>query len=193
MRVLRFATALAVVCLIAACSTSGPSGPQAGTVSGTISSSLGGAIASATVTVTPTTGTAPAAVQSAGNGTYSVPNVPGGGGTVAVSNVPANCTVPAAESYSGVNANTVTVNVQVTCAQTGTLMGTVTSSLTQGAGISGATVTVTPTGAAALPAVTTNSFGSVLGAERSLRLWHHYALEPAGRVYSVGCLQLFAE
>jgi hypothetical protein len=159
LRTLRFAAALAVVYLIAACSTSGPSGPQAGTVSGTISSSLGGAIASATVTVTPTTGTAPASVQSAANGTYSVPNVPGGGGTVAVSTVPANCTTPAPASYSGVNANTITVNVQVTCAQTGTLMGTVTSSLTQGAGISGATVTVTPTGAAALPSVTTNSSG----------------------------------
>jgi hypothetical protein len=156
---LRFAAALAVVYLIAACSSSGPSGPQAGTVSGTISSSIGGAIASATVTVTPTSGTAPASVRSAANGTYSVPNVPGGGGTVVVSNVPANCTVPAAASYSGVNANTITVNVQVTCVQTGAIMGTVTSSLTQGAGISGATVTVTPTGAAALPAVTTNSSG----------------------------------
>jgi hypothetical protein len=158
-RKLQLAAALAVVYLIAACSSSGPSGPQAGTVSGTISSSLGGAIGSATVTVTPTSGTAPASVQSAANGTYSVPNVPGGGGTVAISNVPANCTVPAAASYSGVNANTITVNVQVTCVQTGTLMGTVTSSLTQGAGISGATVTVTPTGASALPSVTTNSSG----------------------------------
>ena len=158
MRAPSSAAALAVMCLIAGCSTSGTTGNQAGTVAGTVSSSLGGALPGVTVAVTPTGQSALASVVTAANGSYSVSNVPGGGGTVGVSNVPTNCQIPAASSYSGVNGNTQTVNIQVTCQATGTLTGTVTSSATN-AGISGASVTVTPTGAAALPSVTTNSSG----------------------------------
>jgi hypothetical protein len=149
---------LTALCLLAGCSTSGSTGNQTGTVAGTVSSTLGGALGSVTVTVTPAGQTALASVVTETNGSYSVSNVPGGGGTVAVATVPTNCQIPAASSYSGVNGNTQTVNIQVTCQATGTLIGTVTSSATN-AGISGASVTVTPTGAAALPSVATNSSG----------------------------------
>ena len=115
MHALRFATATAMVCLIAACGGSGPTGPQAGTVSGTITASAGFAIGSATVAVTPGNGTAPASVQSTPTGTYSIANVPGGSGTIAVTTVPANCAAPSPTPYSGVNGNTVTVNIQITC------------------------------------------------------------------------------
>ena len=158
MRVRHFTAASAMVCLIAACSGSGPSGPQSGTVSGTLTSSLGTAVANATVTITPTGKGALPSVQTATNGSYSVSSVPGGGGSIAVTNVPSNCTAPGATSYSGVNGNTVTIDIPVTCIATGTVSGTITSSATS-AGINAVTVTVTPSGAAALPSVTTNPSG----------------------------------
>lgn len=160
MTILRLATASVVVYLIAGCSSSGTTGPQTGTVAGTVSSSLGQVLSNVTVTVTPSGQSALTAVQTTSNGSYSVASVPVGSGSVAVTGVPSNCTAPAASSYSGLTGNaTQTVNIQVTCTPpTGSLNGTITSSATN-AGIANASVTVTPSGASALPAVMTNAQG----------------------------------
>lgn len=160
MNLLRFATASVVVCLIASCSTSGTTGPETGTIAGTVSSSLGGVLANITVTVTPTGKPALPAVQTASTGSYSVSSVPIGSGYVAVSGLPNNCTVPAQAPYLGLTSNeNLTANITVTCTPpTGSLNGTITSSATN-AGIANASVTVTPSGASALPAVQTNAQG----------------------------------
>jgi hypothetical protein len=139
--------------------SSSPTSPQTGTVSGTVTNG-GNAVSGATVVVTPSGQSALGSVTTSSTGTYSVSSVPVGSGTVAVSNLPSGCTAPNASNYSGLTSNgTVTVNVALTCtAQTGTLSGTVTNSSTS-AGISGATIVVTPTGASALASVTTSSSG----------------------------------
>src|SRR5579862_3074170 len=131
--------------------------PATGTVSGTVSSSLG-PITGATVVVTPSGAAALPATTTSASGGYSVASVPVGGGTVTVSNVPSGCTAPAPVSYSGVAAAaTLTVNVPVACVGTGTLTGTISSSL--GGTLAGVTVTVTPQGHSALAGVITNSSG----------------------------------
>ncbi len=135
-------------------------GPATGTVSGGVASSLGGGIGAATVVITPTGRLALPAVQTTAGGTYSVTSVPDGSGSVALSGLPANCTAPSPANYSGLTGGgSVTVNVTATCtAPVGTVSGSVTSSL--GGGIAGVTITVTPAGGSALPAVQTNGFGT---------------------------------
>ncbi|MDQ8158203.1 MAG: carboxypeptidase regulatory-like domain-containing protein [Gemmatimonadota bacterium] len=133
-----------------------------GTVSGVVTRAAGGAaIAGATVTLTPTGGAALAAVTTDATGAYTIANVPVGGGSVAIGVLPVGCTNPGAQSYTGVVAGgTVTRNVSVTCVTltTGTVSGVVTRA--GGSGIAGATLTLTPTGGTALPAVTTNASGA---------------------------------
>ena len=133
-----------------------------GTVSGVVTRASGGAgIAGATVTLTPTGGAALAAVTTDATGAYTIANVPVGGGSVAVGTLPVGCTNPGAQPYTGVVAGgTVTRNVSVTCTTltTGTVSGVVTRA--GGSGIAGATLTLTPTGGTALPAVTTNASGA---------------------------------
>jgi hypothetical protein len=92
--------------------------PTFGTIAGTVTSSLGGGIAGASVVVTPTGGSAQPAVTTDGAGAYSRNQVPvgTGAGSVSVSNLPANCTAPAAGSYTGLTSGgTQTVNFVVTC------------------------------------------------------------------------------
>ncbi len=88
-----------------------------GTVSGVVTrASDGSAIPGATVTLTPTGGTALAAVTTSSTGAYTIGNVPAGDGSIAVGTLPAGCTVPAAQSYTGLVAGqTVTRNIVVTC------------------------------------------------------------------------------
>jgi hypothetical protein len=160
---LRVVSSLSFLLVIISCGggSSSPTSPQTGTVSGTVTSN-GTGISGASVTVTPSGQSALASVTTSGTGTYSVSSVPVGSGTVTVSNLPSGCTTPAAADYSGLTSNgTVTINVAVTCttAQLGTVSGTVTNSGTS-AGISGATIVVTPTGGTALPSVTTSSSGA---------------------------------
>jgi hypothetical protein len=150
--------------LVTACAVAwacGPSstGPSTGTVSGSVTSSLGGGIAGVTVAVTPLGGSALPTVQTTADGTYSVTTVPSGAGTVTIMGLPANCTTPSPTNFTGLTGGgTVTINIAVTCtAPTGTVTGVVTSSL--GGGLGGATVIVTPTGMAALPAVATSTSG----------------------------------
>lgn len=134
--------------------------PPTGTISGTITSSLGGGIANASVVVTPTGGTALAAATTSQAGAYTLPGVALGGGTIAVSQLPVNCTAPAATPYTALKFDsTMTVNIAVTCAPlTGTVSGVVTSSL--GGAIANATITITPTGQAALATVQTSGAGA---------------------------------
>jgi hypothetical protein len=160
---LRVVSSLSFLLVIISCgggSSSTPTSPQTGTVSGAVTSG-GTGISGASVTVTPSGQSALASVTTSGTGTYSVSSVPVGSGTVTVANLPSGCATPAASNYSGLASNgTVTINVAVTCtAQLGTVSGTVTNSSTS-AGISGATVVVTPTGGAALASVTTSSSGA---------------------------------
>ncbi|HZS60099.1 MAG TPA: hypothetical protein VFA43_12570 [Gemmatimonadaceae bacterium] len=136
---------------------------NAGAVTGTVTSSMGGTVlAGVQVVVTPTGGSALPAVTTNSSGVYTVGGVPigSGAGTVTVGNVPGYCTAPSAASYTGLtNGVTVTTNVTVPCATaTGSVIGTVTSSL--GGALSGVSVVVTPTGANALPAVTTTANGA---------------------------------
>jgi hypothetical protein len=136
--------------------------PAAGAVTGTVASSLGGGLAGVQVMVTPSGGTALPAVTTTVAGVYTVTGVPvgTGAGAVTVSGVPGYCAAPSAASYTGLTAGvTVTTNLSVQCVvATGTVSGTVTSS--QGGGLAGVQVVVTPIGGAALPAVTTTSGGA---------------------------------
>jgi sugar lactone lactonase YvrE len=139
-----------------------PCVPVTGSITGSITNSLGGGIPGASVTVTPTGGTALAAVVSSSAGAYTVSSVlvGDGAGAVAVSSLPSNCTTPSPTAYSGLTfRGSVTVNITVTCTPlTGTVSGTVTSSL--GGGIANANVTVTPSAGSAAPAVTTSGTGA---------------------------------
>jgi sugar lactone lactonase YvrE len=115
--------------------------------------------------VTPVGSVALPAVTTTNAGTYRVAGIDvstSGSGTVAVSGLPNNCTVPTAASYNGLRPNdSLQVSMSITCtgsSTTGSVIGTITSSL--GGGIVGAHVTVTPSGASALAAVTTGSGGA---------------------------------
>ncbi|MDX2060947.1 MAG: carboxypeptidase-like regulatory domain-containing protein [Gemmatimonadales bacterium] len=129
-----------------------------GTVAGSVTSPQIGALSNVTVTVTSGgfTGTTGA------GGAYSIANVTTGPKTVTLSNLPASCTAPAAQTTT-VNAGaTSTVNFTVNCvAPSGTVSGTVTSSL--GGGIQNATVTVTPGGTATTNASGAYSVGAPVG------------------------------
>lgn len=116
---------------------------QFGTVAGTVTSPQIGAITGASITISGgfsgTTGA---------GGAYSVTNVGVGSRTVSVGNLPGGCTAPAAQNVTVTNGGTATANFTVTCTTpTGTVNGTINNSL--GGVISGALVTLTPTGGSA--------------------------------------------
>lgn len=140
-------------------------GGTTGTVTGKVTRGSGGAgIAGATVLLQPTNGVALGAVTTSIDGSYSVANVPIGAGTgsVSVTNLPVGCATPSSLPYTGLTAGgSVTVDASVTCTTitTGSVTGVVTRS-TDGSAIAGATVTLTPTGGVALPAVTTSASGA---------------------------------
>ena len=156
---LRNAVLVAVIAITSACGSSTAPTPV-GTVTGVVTSTLGGGLAGAYVTVTPDGGTALTRVITASGGTYGVQRVPVGSGAVTLPVVPNNCTSPPASPYSGLtNGGTVTVNVTVTCfLPPGNVVGTIVNSA--GGYISGATVTVTPSAAPALPSVTSQVSGA---------------------------------
>jgi len=128
---------------------------QFGTIAGTVTSPQIGAISGASISVSGGfSGT------TAAGGAYSITNIGVGGRTVSVSNLPAGCTVPASQSVSVSNGATTTANFSVTCSvPTGTVSGTINNSL--GGVISGALVTLTPTGGSA-QTFTTAAAGSYI-------------------------------
>src|SRR5580704_13648547 len=154
---------LALTIALAACTNIPPGPPPTGSLSGTISGTNVGALAGVTVTATAQVPNAPVAdsTTTSNNGAYSLTGLPIGSGVIALSGIPAGCQPSAAVNYSiAANANTV-VNIQLSCTQvpqTGTIVGTVASSL--GGGIANAQVIVTPSGGAALPAATTDLNGN---------------------------------
>ncbi len=159
---MRWSIGCALWVLSSACtgSSSDTTGPASGTVSGAVSTNVGGALGGVSVTVTPSNGTALPAVGTSSDGVYAVTGVPAGDGTVAITGVPSGCTIPAPVPYSGVSAGGAAMaNMVVTCTPpTGTVSGTVTSTL--GGGVSGATIIVTPTNGAALRPVKATTDGS---------------------------------
>jgi len=155
---------VAIALGVAGCSSTSDLGvtPGTGTLYGTVSNASG-ALGGVTVVVTPVGSSALPAVTTTNAGTYRVAGIDvsqSGSGAVAVGSLPSGCTVPAAASYNGLRANdSINVSVSVTCTTpVGTIIGTITSSL--GGGIAGAKVTITPSGANALAAVTTGSNGA---------------------------------
>lgn len=134
--------------------------PPYGTISGTVTSSLGGPLAGASVLVTPSGGTPLPAVLTTSSGVFVLDSVPAtsGHGTILVSRVPPHCQ-PANASYTGMaNGDTVTAAIVVPCTAVGSVVGTVISS--QGPPLGGATVVLTPTNGAPLPAVATAGDGT---------------------------------
>jgi hypothetical protein len=128
--------------------------PNPGTVSGTVTSPQLGPLNNVTVNVS-----GGFTANTGATGAYSVANVATGSRTVSLANLPAGCVAPAAQTVTVTSGGTATANFSVTCqVPTGTISGTVSSSL--GGGIPGVSVTVTPTGAAALPAATTAAAGT---------------------------------
>ncbi|HKS05810.1 MAG TPA: carboxypeptidase-like regulatory domain-containing protein [Gemmatimonadaceae bacterium] len=128
--------------------------PTPGTVQGSVTSPQIGAISGANVSVS-----GGFAGVTNGAGAYSIPGVATGSRTVSVSNLPAGCTAPASQNATVTSGGTAVVNFSVTCTvPTGTISGTISSSL--GGGISGAQVVVTPTGGSALPGVATSGAGA---------------------------------
>ena len=127
--------------------------PTPGSISGSVTSPQLGALNNVSVSVSGGfSGTSDA------TGAYSVPGVATGSRTVSVSNLPSGCVAPASQTVTVASGASQTVNFSVTCSvPTGSIGGTITSSL--GGGIAGAQVTVTPTGASALPAVATSAAG----------------------------------
>jgi PKD repeat protein/sulfur carrier protein ThiS len=146
-----------------------PLGAATGTVSGRVTRATGGAgIAGVRVVLQPTGGTALAPVTTSADGSYTITNVPigtgagAGTGSVTVSDLPVGCATPSSSPYTGLAAGaTVTVPISVTCqtVTTGSVSGAV-ARASGGAAIEGATVTLTPAGGAALPAVTTSANGA---------------------------------
>lgn len=128
--------------------------PTPGTISGSVTSPQLGALNNVSVSVSGGfSGTSNA------TGAYSIANVATGSRTVSISNLPSGCTAPASQNVTVASGGTNTVNFTVTCSvPTGSISGTVTSSL--GGGLAGVQVTVTPTGAGALAAVATSASGT---------------------------------
>jgi hypothetical protein len=146
-----------------------PLGAATGTVSGRVTRSTGGAgIAGATVVLQPTNGAALSPVTTSADGSYTISNVAigtgasAGSGAVAVMDLPVGCATPSSLPYSGLaSGGTVTVNVSVTCQTitTGSVSGTITRA-SDGSAIAGASLTLTPSGASALAAVSSSATGS---------------------------------
>ncbi len=128
---------------------------QFGTIGGTVTSPQIGAIAGASISVSGGfSGT------TAATGAYSITNVGVGSRTVSVSNLPAGCTAPSSQTVTVANGATSTANFSVNCSvPTGNVNGTINNSL--GGVISGALVTLTPTGGSA-QTFTTAAAGSYI-------------------------------
>ena len=126
---------------------------QFGTVAGTVTSPQLGNLNNVTVNVSGGfTGTTNA------SGAYSITNVGVGSRSVSLANLPAGCVAPASQNVTVTNGATSTANFSVTCqVPTGTISGTISSSL--GGGIANASVTVTPNGGSALAPATTGGTG----------------------------------
>jgi sugar lactone lactonase YvrE len=126
-----------------------------------VTSSLGGGVANVNVVVTPSGDSALNGATTNSGGSATFPNVGSGGGSIALSNVPSACVQPSPVTYSGkASGGTITVPITLQCSATaGAITGTVLTSqgnVSIGAGVG---VIVTPHGAAALPAVSTNASG----------------------------------
>jgi NHL repeat len=139
---------------------------SAAAITGTILTSQGNVPigAGVGVIVTPQGQSALPAVATSSSSTFMITGVPvsNGTGTLTFTNLPSNCPTPASPTaYSGLtNGGTLNLNnITITCnPPSGTISGTITSSL--GGGIATIGVVVTPAGGAALPSVTTSSSGS---------------------------------
>jgi|GEM_PF-2015343 len=128
--------------------------PAPGSVTGTVTSTQIGAIIGATVNVT-----GGFSATTAAAGAYTIAGVATGSRTVSVANLPAGCVVPATQNITVATATASTVNFVVTCSvPTGSIAGTITSSL--GGGLSGVGVAATPTGGSATAAVLTSATGT---------------------------------
>ncbi|HZS59885.1 MAG TPA: hypothetical protein VFA43_11495 [Gemmatimonadaceae bacterium] len=135
----------------------------AAAITGTLTSSQGGSLAGVSVVVTPHGQNAMPAVTTNSAGVYTVTGVQvsDGTGAIAFSTLPSNCPTPASPtSYTGLTASAkLTVNATITCnPPSGTIIGTITSSL--GGGLASVGVVVTPAGGSAMPAVTTSNTGT---------------------------------
>ncbi|MEO8295183.1 MAG: hypothetical protein ABI613_06675, partial [Gemmatimonadota bacterium] len=132
------------------------SGPApTGTINGTVTSPQVGPLTGVIVTANAGgfTGT------SGAGGAFNIPNVTTGPKTVTISNLPAGCTDPGSLSTTVTTGGTSAVNFIVQCSvPSGTVSGTLTSSL--GGGISGVGVTVTPTGGAAVGPASSSASGA---------------------------------
>jgi hypothetical protein len=123
--------------------------PAPGSVTGTVTTPAGVSLAGATVNVS---GGLSATVGA--GGAYTVASVSTGTKTVTVTNLPSYCVAPASQSTTVNTGAASTVNFTVACTiPTGSIAGTVTSSL--GGGIANVSITATPTGGSATAAVTT--------------------------------------
>lgn len=130
--------------------------PPVGDLTGSVTSPQRGNLSGVQVAVS---GTATPQASNA-SGAYSFIGLPIGPKTVSIvaSSLPAGCTAPASQPTSIVGASSVIVNFSVACTvPTGTVGGTVTSSL--GGALANVTATVTPTGIAAQPGVLTSAAG----------------------------------
>jgi hypothetical protein len=128
MRTLLFGLSIA----LAACIEVAPGPPPFGSLSGTISGSNVGPLAGVSVTVTPTGSTDSHTAVTTSSGAYSFLPVPVGSGIIVLSGYPNTCQPPAVANYTVSDHATTVVNIQLSCAQgptTGTVSGTVTSSL----------------------------------------------------------------
>jgi hypothetical protein len=131
---------------------SGP--PQLGTITGTVTSPERGNLSGVTVSATP----GAYAGSTSGAGSYTLSSVAIGPKTVSLSGLPAGCTNPGSQTTTVTDGGTSTVNFTVTCSYlTGTVSGTITSSL--GGGVPNVAVVVTPSGLPAQPSVTSNVSG----------------------------------
>ncbi len=128
--------------------SSGGGGSSPTTVSGTVTSS-NGALVGVTVRLS-----ASLSATTAGNGGYTVPNVPPGTYSAALSTLPAGCTAPAAQSVTVASSPVTNVNFTVTCQApppSGTIAGSIGfASGSQTPSLATVTVTVTPAGGSAV-------------------------------------------
>ncbi|MCU0624812.1 MAG: carboxypeptidase-like regulatory domain-containing protein [Gemmatimonadaceae bacterium] len=138
-----------------------------GTISGTVSSATLGPLAGVTVSA----GAGFTAVTSA-TGTYSIPSVPTGNRTVTITSaLPAGCSATSQSTTVAADPAATTVNFAVAgcIAPTGTVSGSIASSL--GGGLSGVGVIITPDGGSAQPTVftaaTTGAFSATVPAPLS--------------------------
>lgn len=140
--------------MIAAADLQSTATPNPGTISGTVTSPQLGNLNNVTVNVS---GGFSGTTNS--SGAYSIANVATGSRTVSLANLPSGCTAPASQNVTVTAGGTHTANFTVNCTvPTGSITGTISSSL--GGGLSGVSVTVTPTGGSAIAAVTTSGAGA---------------------------------